>query len=186
MTKSLVNKAVNRRIIIIRILTFYSKIEIGGKNMANMSDLIAEFIDGVFGDDSEVQLSRNDLANYFSVAPSQINYVLSTRFSLDKGYVIESKRGGGGFITLIRLTGDRSTLIKCVYDEVDKIEHLSQNRTENYIARLIREDVISSREGEIMKSALSDKSLNLPVKFSDNLRKNIFKEMLVHLMKECE
>lgn len=58
--------------------------------MANVSDEIEQFILSIFSDDS-LKLSRNDLAHYFSVAPSQINYVLSTRFNLDKGYVIDRK-----------------------------------------------------------------------------------------------
>ena len=66
--------------------------------MASISDEIEQFILSVLSDDESVKLSRNDLAHYFSVAPSQINYVLATRFNFDKGYIIESKRGGDGCI----------------------------------------------------------------------------------------
>ncbi len=65
--------------------------------MARLSDIIEDFIKEMFqeNNESELQIKRNELANYFSCAPSQINYVLTTRFTEDKGYYIESKRGGG-------------------------------------------------------------------------------------------
>ncbi len=81
--------------------------------MANLSDEIEQFILSIFTDDDRLKLSRNDLAHYFSVAPSQINYVLSTRFNLDKGYVIESRRGGGGFITIVRINENKRSLQFC-------------------------------------------------------------------------
>ena len=72
--------------------------------MANISDLIESFLIDLFGDESSIYISRNELAQYFNCAPSQINYVLSTRFTLDKGFAIESRRGGGGYVTLVRLS----------------------------------------------------------------------------------
>ena len=154
--------------------------------MANISDMIADFIDDIIGDDNEVQLSRNELANYFAVAPSQINYVLSTRFTLDKGYIIESKRGGGGCITVFRLTDDDSTLLNAILAEIDKSPGLSYNRTLGIIERLEREEIVTEGEAELMRAALSDKALALPVKLSGNVRRNIFKEMIIHLLKESE
>ena len=64
--------------------------------MSNLSDIIEEFILNTIGSDDTLNLSRNELANFFNVSPSQINYVLSTRFTIDRGYLTESKRGGGG------------------------------------------------------------------------------------------
>ena len=154
--------------------------------MANISDMIADFISDIIGDDHEVQISRRELANYFAVAPSQINYVLSTRFTLDKGYVIESKRGGGGFITVVKLSDDTNSLLTAIIDEVDKTPELSFNRAENIVERLLSEDIVSSREAEIMLAAMSDKALNLPVRLSGSVRNNIFKEMLIHLFKESD
>ncbi|MGN1208056.1 MAG: CtsR family transcriptional regulator, partial [Christensenellales bacterium] len=71
--------------------------------MNNVSDIIEEFILSTIGDEQSLNLSRNELANFFNVSPSQINYVLSTRFTLDRGYQTESKRGGGGYIVLKRI-----------------------------------------------------------------------------------
>ena len=71
--------------------------------MAILSDSIEQFIKSLLEEyDEMIELQRNELANYFSCAPSQINYVLATRFSPEKGYYVESKRGGGGHIKLVR------------------------------------------------------------------------------------
>ncbi|MDE5548755.1 MAG: CtsR family transcriptional regulator, partial [Clostridia bacterium] len=140
------------------------------------------FILSIWNDDEELKLSRNDLAQYFSVAPSQINYVLATRFSFDKGYVIESKRGGGGCITLVRLNDGKDEVLQGIVQEIDNIESLSFNRACNFLQRLEREEIIDEKEGEIIKSAISDKALSFPT-HSANVRKNVFKEILIGLIR---
>ena len=65
--------------------------------MAQLSDNIEHFIKELMCDDTHIELRRNELAQHFGCAPSQINYVLATRFSVDHGYIIESRRGGGGY-----------------------------------------------------------------------------------------
>jgi len=107
--------------------------------MSNISDEIEQFILSIWNDDDPLRLSRNDLAHYFSVAPSQINYVLATRFNFDKGYVIESKRGGGGFITLVKLSDDKEEILPGMIQEIDAIGALSFNRACNFIDRLKRQ-----------------------------------------------
>ncbi|MDE5616659.1 MAG: CtsR family transcriptional regulator [Clostridia bacterium] len=150
--------------------------------MANISDEIEQFILSIWNDDEELKLSRNDLAQYFSVAPSQINYVLATRFSFDKGYIIESKRGGGGCITLVRINDGKDEVLQGIIQELDNIEALSFNRASNFVHRLEREGIIDGKEGDIIKSAISDKALNFPA-HSANVRKNVFKEILIGLMR---
>src|SRR5690554_791307 len=76
--------------------------------MARLSDVIEEFIKTLLMEsEGELELQRNELADYFECAPSQINYVLATRFSINQGYYIESRRGGGGFIRITRLDVDK-------------------------------------------------------------------------------
>ncbi len=150
--------------------------------MANISDEIEQFILSIWNDEEELKLSRNDLAQYFSVAPSQINYVLATRFSFDKGYIIESKRGGGGFITLVRISDSKDEVLQGIVQELDNIEALTFNRASNFVYRLEREGIIDGKEGDIIKSAISDKALNFPA-HSANVRKNVFKEILIGLMR---
>lgn len=148
----------------------------------NISDIIEEFIKSVIGDENTIKLSRNELANYFSVAPSQINYVLATRFNIDKGYVIESRRGGGGFITVVRLTNNPEETIPTVLKELDQINDLTYKKACCILERLEHEEIITSEEADIIKNAISDKALSLPMK-TDGLRKNIFKEILIGLMR---
>ncbi len=150
--------------------------------MANVSDEIEQFILSIFQGDDRLKLSRNDLAHYFSVAPSQINYVLSTRFNLDKGYVIESKRGGGGFITIVRINENKQDVLSTVLQELDGIEALSFNRANCFLQRLEREEIITSGESEIIKSAISDKALGV-ITHSAVARKNVFKEILIALFR---
>ncbi|MDE6362266.1 MAG: CtsR family transcriptional regulator [Clostridia bacterium] len=149
--------------------------------MANVSDEIEQFILSIFSDDS-LRLSRNDLAHYFSVAPSQINYVLSTRFNLDKGYVIESKRGGGGFITIVRISEDKEDTLSAILQEIDGIEALSFNRANCFLQRLERDEIITKQESDIIKNAISDKAMGV-ITPSANARKNIFKEILIGLIR---
>ena len=150
--------------------------------MANVSDEIEQFILSIFTDDDRLKLSRNDLAHYFSVAPSQINYVLSTRFNLDKGYVIESKRGGGGFITIVRISEDKEDTLTSVLQELENIEALSFNRANCFLQRLEREEIITAGECDIIKTAISDKALGI-VTNSATARKSVFKEILIGLIR---
>ena len=74
-----------------------------------LSDAIEQFIKTMLTQEApEVELKRNELAEYFNCAPSQINYVLATRFTPDHGYIIESRRGGGGYIRIFRMAQDTS------------------------------------------------------------------------------
>ena len=71
--------------------------------MAQLSDSIERFIKELMEEGSQIEVRRNELAQHFGCAPSQINYVLATRFSVDHGYIIESRRGGGGYVRIVRM-----------------------------------------------------------------------------------
>ena len=74
-----------------------------------MSDIIEDFIKDLFGEDEEfIEIQRNELAEHFNCVPSQINYVISTRFKPSQGYYVESKRGGGGNIKIKKITNTKS------------------------------------------------------------------------------
>ena len=93
--------------------------------MANISDIIEQFILKTMGDDESVDISRNELATFFSCAPSQINYVLETRFTVDKGFVKESRRGGGGYIKISKINLDNdeyvsNLILESVGDELSQ------------------------------------------------------------------
>lgn len=151
--------------------------------MANISDIIEEFILSTFGDDDLLQLSRNELANFFSCAPSQINYVLSTRFTPDKGYIVESKRGGGGCIKLIRLNENHEGLLRRLYDDIGAIQVLTANKVANILCRLVNESLITESESKLLMTSMSDKSLSFPVNVAGKLRAQMMREILLELAK---
>ena len=85
-------------------------------NNKSISDIIEEFIINTLNDDDFIELSRNDLAKFFSCVPSQINYVLNTRFTVNRGFVVESQRGGGGYIKLVRVQDNNTNFLTNVLD----------------------------------------------------------------------
>lgn len=153
--------------------------------MANISDIIEQFILKTLGDDDSVDISRNELASFFSCAPSQINYVLETRFTIDKGFVKESRRGGGGFIKISKINlNDDDYVSNLILESVG--EELSQKRLSQILDKLQYEKIVSLKEKEIIFSALSDSSLAMPFTIRDNIRAKSFKNVLTTLMKSKE
>ena len=86
--------------------------------MATISDVIENFILSTLGTNNDLNLSRNELAGYFNCAPSQINYVLTTRFNLNRGFIIQSQRGGGGYIRIVRIKDFDDNYIHKVIDSI--------------------------------------------------------------------
>lgn len=148
--------------------------------MARLSDIIEDFIKEMFqeNNESELQIRRNELANYFSCAPSQINYVLTTRFTEDKGYYIESKRGGGGCIIIRRIEFTSNKNLKEII--VDKIGNsITYDNAINIIHGLVETNVITEREAIIMKIAINDRVFG-NIDISKNmLRANILKNIIM-------
>lgn len=68
-----------------------------------MSDIIESYLKKVLGQSDQVEIRRSEMADLFNCVPSQINYVINTRFTVQKGYLVESKRGGGGYIRIIKV-----------------------------------------------------------------------------------
>ncbi|WP_055668454.1 CtsR family transcriptional regulator [Desnuesiella massiliensis] len=147
--------------------------------MARLSDIIEEFIKSMMeeGQGTEIQIQRNELANYFSCAPSQINYVLTTRFTTDKGYIIESRRGGGGYIVIRQVRyNNHKNLAEIINEKIG--DSLTYDNSVALIEGLGQMEIITEREANIMKAALNDRSLN----FSPNknkLRADLLKSMIM-------
>lgn len=150
--------------------------------MARLSDIIESFIKDLMKDmDGSVEIQRNELANHFNCVPSQINYVISTRFSTDKGYYVESRRGGGGYISIKRLNIDSvgEYLMHIITSIGDR---LSQHTCEIFIQNFIDYDIINLQEAGLMKAATSDKVLvAVPPEGRDGIRMTILKNMLMSL-----
>lgn len=148
--------------------------------MASRSDIIEQFILNTLAQDSFIELSRNDLAKFFACAPSQINYVLNTRFTLNNGYVIESVRGGAGFIKVTRLSNNHANmqnLINLCSSPLTEIEGYQ------IIDNLTERSKLSDLENKTLKRAISTKALNNPLNMEDMLRANILKEIIIEVMK---
>lgn len=149
--------------------------------MANISDIIEQFILKTLGDDDSVDISRNELASFFSCAPSQINYVLETRFTVDRGFVKESRRGGGGYIKISKIkVEDDNYMNNLILESVG--EELSFKRLCQILDKLENEKIITGREVEIISSALSEKSLAMPFTIKDSIRARAFKNILSALL----
>lgn len=151
--------------------------------MAILSDLIEEFIKQLINDtDGAIEIQRNELANKFNCVPSQINYVIATRFTTERGYYVESRRGGGGHIRIKRavIPGTGSYLMHIVVSMGNK---LSQQSAEAFINNFMDYEVINSREGLLIKAAISDKILGaIPLPDRDYFRASILKNMLMSLI----
>ena len=146
-----------------------------------LSDTIEQFIKELLSDESaEVELKRNELAEYFGCAPSQINYVLATRFSPDHGYLTESRRGGGGYIRIVRVvqTGSQR-LMYLVNDRIG--DSLSEDECLRLISQLKEQGIVSADEAALMASAISTRALGVPVPdaLKNAIRARMMKSMLM-------
>lgn len=150
--------------------------------MANISDLIEAFLLDTLGDDDQLCISRNELANYFSCAPSQINYVLSTRFTPERGYTIESRRGGGGSITVVRISQPPHEMLEELVRQTIA-DGLSYHRACQIIDRMEAERLLGNETAHVLKAALCDKALVAPAVAKDGLRASIMKSVLLYLLR---
>ncbi|MBS7227320.1 MAG: CtsR family transcriptional regulator [Oscillospiraceae bacterium] len=145
-----------------------------------ISDMIAEFIRGELEDaDGVLELQRNDLAQRFHCVPSQINYVMSTRFSPEHGYIVESRRGGGGYIRITRVRVDRPTLlmhfINSIGPEIDTQSALA------IVRNLYETEAISQETARLLQIVLSDTALrSVPRSTRDVLRADLMRQVLIH------
>lgn len=146
-----------------------------------LSDSIEQFIKELLSQEStEVELKRNELAEYFGCAPSQINYVLATRFSPDHGYLTESRRGGGGYIRIVRVVKSGSQrLMYLVNDRIG--DSLGEEECLRLISQLKEQMIVTADEAALMASAVSTRALSVPVPdvLKDAMRAKMMKSMLM-------
>ncbi|KAA0560401.1 CtsR family transcriptional regulator [Rossellomorea aquimaris] len=147
--------------------------------MRNISDIIERYLKNVLElNESEiVEIKRSEIADKFQCVPSQINYVINTRFTIERGYVVESKRGGGGYIRIMKVKA---------HDQVHLIDQLvalitqtiSQNTAADIVFRLVEEDIISEREAKIMLSVMDRSVIMVDLPERDVLRGRMLRAML--------
>ncbi|EJS63222.1 MULTISPECIES: transcriptional regulator CtsR [Bacillus] len=147
--------------------------------MRNISNIIEQYLKQVIdlSNNNVIEIKRNEIADRFECVPSQINYVINTRFTLERGFVVESKRGGGGYIRIIKVK---------LHDDIDMIDQMlhmidhsvAQGNAESMIIRLIEEGIITNREAKLMLSVLDRSVLSMDVPSRDELRARILCAML--------
>ncbi len=147
-----------------------------------ISDIIEEFIKNLLKEEDFVEIQRNDLAEYFNCVPSQINYVISTRFRPSQGYYVESKRGGGGHIKIKKINITKSNYLMHIITNIG--EKISSQEVDIFISNFLSENIITQREAKLLKVATSDNVLNIQQDTKDSLRASIFKNMLVNLVED--
>ncbi len=148
--------------------------------MSRISDIIEDFINNLIEEaEGTIEFGRNDLASYFNCAPSQINYVLTTRFTSERGYCIESRRGGGGYIKISKIDIDKHDYLKSILSN-ELGDNLNKESAFRFIESMFKEDLIDERIMNIIKSAVDDSTLSLiPKPLRDNIRFEIFKAAIV-------
>lgn len=145
-----------------------------------MSDLIEEFIKDLFDEQNEaIEIQRNELAEQFNCVPSQINYVISTRFKPSQGYYVESRRGGGGHITIRKVNNTKEDYIMHIINNIEN--NLTSNEVDILISDFLTYNIITPKEAKLLKVATSDNVLRLNQQIKDEVRARIFKNMLLNI-----
>lgn len=143
-----------------------------------MSDVIADMILDMFDDHtSSVQIQRNDLANRLGCVPSQINYVITSRFTPEAGYRIESRRGGGGYILITRADSEENAimaLINSIGTEID------ERTARAHIYNCSYQKLIDEKAAKTMTAAVLDSNFRgVPKSITNTIRANQLKKMLL-------
>lgn len=146
-----------------------------------ISDMIEEFIKELFDEQNEqIEIQRNELAEQFNCVPSQINYVISTRFKPSQGYYVESKRGGGGHILIKKVKNTKSDYIMHIINNIGM--KLTSNEVDILLSDFLTYNIISKKEAKLLKVATSDNVLGLNTEIKDQVRARIFKNMLLNVI----
>ena len=145
-----------------------------------ITDLIASFLQDSLetAEDGVLEVQRSDLAQRFNCVPSQINYVMSTRFSPERGYIVESRRGGNGYIRITRVQVDRQTLMMHVINSLGDGVDLASTRA--ILSNLVQSGALEHSVGQMILTAVGDKALGqVPREKRDAVRADILKQVLI-------
>jgi len=149
--------------------------------MPNLADVIENFIKEMFHEGKNIlEIQRNELASKFRCAPSQINYVLTTRFTVERGYIVESRRGGGGYIRIKKLKIRNDEFLRELIELVG--DSISSTKAAGLVQFMLEEGIISDREAELFKAAINRKNLEIPLPERDRLRARLLKAMIAALL----
>ena len=148
------------------------------------SDMIADMIRQMLSeaDDGIAEIQRNELASRLGCVPSQINYVITSRFTPEQGYLVESRRGGGGYIRITKVKFDRyhqiMHIINCIGGRLDS------ESARVFIGNLHESGTLCDESADLMRAAMSDRAYrDIPQELRDPLRASVFKQMLATLLR---
>jgi len=165
---------------IVRLKSNIVKVNGGGGGVAqNISDIIEQYLKEVLDQNGReiLEIKRNEIADKFQCVPSQINYVINTRFTSERGYIVESKRGGGGYIRIIKVKmNDEVDLLNNIISQI--YHRLSQAASDHIIMRLVENNILSEREAKMMISVMDRSVLHIDLPERDELRARMMKAML--------
>ncbi len=147
--------------------------------MSNISDIIEQHLKKILeaARQDAIEIKRSEIADQFHCVPSQINYVINTRFTVEKGYIVESKRGGGGYIRIIRIQHqDKSELVDDIIEMINP--QVTQQAAIDILERLLEEEIVTEREAKIILSAIGRNTLAFQLPLRDEVRARVLTSML--------
>lgn len=152
----------------------------------NISDIIEAYLKKILADNEQIEIRRSEIAKLFNCVPSQINYVINTRFTEQRGYVVNSKRGGGGYIRIVKVQFlDDRDFLEALIENVDT--QISQADTLAIIQKLYDEQILSQKEGNLILAATSPRTLAVNNKqLEEQLRAQILVAVLERLRYEIK
>ena len=147
-----------------------------------ISDLVAQYINDIIDEqDGAAEIRRNELATTLGCVPSQINYVITSRFTPEQGYIVESRRGGGGYIRITRINTTRSGALMHIVNSIGK--SLDKATAEVMLNNMLAREIIDARTARLMAAAMGDRAYaDVPPAARDAVRAAVFKNMLLTLV----
>ncbi|MGM0122934.1 transcriptional regulator CtsR [Enterococcus sp. AZ194] len=148
----------------------------------NTSDLIEAYLKSILENSEMIEIRRAEMADLFNCVPSQINYVINTRFTIQRGYTVESKRGGGGYIRIVKVQlSDKRQLLERINQLFD--HELTEKNALAIIQKMYEDEIVTRNEGNLMLSAISKNVLGISAK-ENVLRAQILRAFLERLSYE--
>ena len=153
--------------------------------MPTISDMIEKYILAIVenSDEGIIRIQRTDLSTRFSCVPSQINYVIKTRFTIERGFLVESKRGEGGFLKIVKIPVIQT---KVYLDRISDgtTNYISSEIAKNFLKRLVEEKILSEREKNLIWQLIKDESLPCDKEEKGYQRGKMLKNLIGYLANE--
>mgnify|MGYP001007000414 CR=1 FL=1 len=148
--------------------------------MGSLADFIEAYLKELLSGAPEgiIEIRRRELADQFRCVPSQINYVLETRFPFEKGYLIESRRGGGGYIRIMRLDWRTE---EDLFSELSLLigDAIGSEKAEELLVRLVEGRILAPREAALIRGLVEQSIGAVVAQQQDELRATLLRNMLI-------